>query len=64
MSRFLFTMLPANDLGLPTCPDCASTRRLWARRCYRVAEAMRNFGGVEFAADSIEKMTAVTKEAS
>jgi hypothetical protein len=29
-----------------------------------VAEAMRNFGGVEFAADSIEKMTAVTKEAS
>ena len=30
----------------------------------RVAESMRNFGGAEFAADLIEKMTTVTKEAS
>jgi hypothetical protein len=39
MSRFLFTMLPANDLGLPTCPDCA---RALADRGHGVATEWPN----------------------
>ena len=53
MARILFTMLPANDLGLPT--RMVSIARALADRGHEVAVFSPKFGGAQEAAARIER---------